>query len=345
MNKIAIVDVASEMPEEIIIAADLIPLRVFGDPEMGYDKANEHVPPTHCVWSRNILERAMRGLGKDVQGVITIHGCDCTNRQFDIWLECVDIDFMYFLNSPLKRDKLAYNFYIQDLKELISQLESYFDVKITNEKLQDSIDLMNKIRKRLRALSEYRNKMILKGSEFHSLVKMVQETDKKIALGILKEKLKEVKNKDPFVPNGLKRILLTGSDIDDSEFIQHLENIGFQVIIDDLGVGTKYFWNDVNSSGDPIEALVEYHLTKPIYSTKVPSHERYYFIKNLAEQYQVDGIINVAQKFCESVLYDHPFMNKNFKEEGIPYLFIEMEYNRESYKQLRTRFEAFAEMI
>jgi len=38
-------------------------------------------------------------------------------------------------------------------------------------------------------------------------------------------------------------------------------------------------------------------------------------------------------------------MNKKFKELEIPYIFIEMLYNREQYKQLSTRFEAFAEII
>ena len=61
--------------------------------------------------------------------------------------------------------------------------------------------------------------------------------------------------------------------------------------------------------------------------------------------FTVEGVINVAQKFCEPVLYDHPYFSKKFKKLGIPYLFIEMEYNRESYKQLSTRFEAFTEII
>ena len=55
--------------------------------------------------------------------------------------------------------------------------------------------------------------------------------------------------------------------------------------------------------------------------------------------------MNIAHKFCEPVLYDHPYLSKKFKELAIPYLFIETEYNRESYKQLATRFEAFGEII
>jgi len=345
MVKIAYFDASIETPEEIILAANMIPVRLFGNPTIGIDKANEHVPPTHCVWARNILEQAINGLDADIKGVITTHGCDCTNSEFDIWLECVNLEFLYFLNAPLKRNETALNFYIQDIKELISQLEDKFNISITSEKISDAIKLLNKIRILLREISSFRAEMKMLGSEFHALVKKVQQSDKDKMVGILESKLEEIKVRKPFPKNNLKKVLLTGSVIDDTEFIKFLEEVGFQITIDDICLGTKYFWNEVDETGDPIKALAKYHLSKPIYSTKFPSYERFKTIKDLAENYKVDGVINVAQKFCEPVLYSHPYFNKKFKELGIPYLFVEMEYNRESYKQLTTRFEAFKEII
>jgi len=345
MVKIAYFDASIETPEEIILAANMIPVRLFGNPTIGIDKANEHVPPTHCVWARNILEQAINGLDADIKGVITTHGCDCTNREFDIWLECVNLEFLFFLNAPLKRNETALNFYIQDIKELISQLEDKFNISITSEKISDAIKLLNKIRILLREISSFRAEMKMLGSEFHALVKKVQQSDKDKMVGILESKLEEIKVRKPFPKNNLKKVLLTGSVIDDTEFIKFLEEVGFQITIDDICLGTKYFWNEVDETGDPIKALAKYHLSKPIYSTKFPSYERFKTIKDLAENYKVDGVINVAQKFCEPVLYSHPYFNKKFKELGIPYLFVEMEYNRESYKQLTTRFEAFKEII
>ncbi len=345
MNKIAYFDACVETPEEIILAADMIPIRLFGDPTMGIDTANEHIPPTHCVWARNILEQAIKGFNSDIKGVITTHGCDCTNREFDIWLECVDLDFLYFLNAPLKRNETAFKFFMDDMKELITQLEEKFNVSITSEKISEAIGKMNQIRNLLREISEFRVKMILEGSEFHALVKEVQQSDKNKALKILESKLEELKKQKPFSDKKFKKVLLTGSVIDDTEFIRFLESLGFQVITDDLCIGTKYFWNNVDEIEEPIKALAKYHLNKPIYATKFPSYDRFETLKNLARKYRVDGVINVAQKFCEPILYDHPYFNKKFKELEIPYLFIEMEYNRESYKQLATRFEAFAEII
>ncbi len=345
MVKIAYFDASVETPEEIILAAGMVPFRLFGNPTIGIDKANEHIPPNHCVWARNILEQAIKGLDSDIKGVITTHGCDCTNREFDIWLESVELEFLFFLNAPLKRDHTALKFFIDDIKELITQLEQKFNVDITTERIREAIKKMNRIRGLLREITQYRSKMVLKGSEFHALIKEVQQQDKEKMLKKLEDKLEELKKMNPFSNENIKKILLTGSVLDDTEFIKFLENIGFQIIIDDLCLGTKYFWDDVSETEEPIKALAEYHLNKPIYSTKFPSYTRFKILKNLAENYNVDGIVNVAQKFCEPVMYSHPYFNKKFKELGIPYLFIEMEYNRESYKQLSTRFEAFSEII
>jgi len=203
---------------------------------------------------------------------------------------------------------------------------------------------MNQIRRLLKEISEYRSPLVIKGSEFHELVKRSQIEDKNAILKILQDKLKELKEKEPSTDK-MKRVLLTGSVIDDTEFFNFLESKGFQVVTDDLCIGSRYFWNTVDEDKDPIKALAEYHLIKPMYSTKMPSYDRFNFLKDLAEKYEVEGVLNIAQKFCEPILYDHPFMKKKFKELNIPYTFIEMLYNREQYPQLSTRFEAFAEMI
>ena len=149
---IAYFDADVVTPEEIIMAAGFTPVRLFGDPTIEQDKVNEHVPPTHCVWAKNILEQALRGLNPEIKGVITSHGCDCTNRQFDIWLESTNIDFLHYLNVPLKKGKAAVKFFRNDMKHLVELLEEKYNVKIENSKLSESIKLMNQIRKLLKEI-------------------------------------------------------------------------------------------------------------------------------------------------------------------------------------------------
>jgi benzoyl-CoA reductase/2-hydroxyglutaryl-CoA dehydratase subunit BcrC/BadD/HgdB len=345
MKKIAIFDSGVETPEEIILAAGFIPYRLFGDPTIQVVEVNEHIPPTHCVWTRNLLEQAIKGFDPDVIGLIATHGCDRMNREFDLWLECVKLDFMFFLNSPRKRDEISFKFFINDLKELITQLEMKFDIKITDEKVSVAIKKLNHVRRLLKEISAYRSQYKLKGSDFHHLVREIQQIDKDKAITLLEQTLSDLKNRKSFNHKSLKNILLTGSDLDDTKFLEILESQGFHIVIDDLGVGTKYFWNNVEENGNPIENLAKYHLSKPIHATKFPSYHRFQVLKSLAEEYNIDGVINIANKFCEPVLYDHPYLRKKFKELKIPYLFVEVVYDRESYKQLSTRFSAFAEII
>ena len=97
--------------------------------------------------------------------------------------------------------------------------------------------------------------MIIKGSEFHELVKLCQTSEKLHALEILKKKLNQLKNKTPFIDKKMKRILLTGSVIDDTEFLKFLEEKGFQIVADDLCIGSRYFWNIIDEDKDPIKAI------------------------------------------------------------------------------------------
>ena len=68
-------------------------------------------------------------------------------------------------------------------------------------------------------------------------------------------------------------------------------------------------------------------------------------VVRLAKEYKVDGIIDVNLKFC--CLYDteKKSLGDACKEAGIAYLPIETDYDDSDAGQLRTRVEAFIEML
>ena len=51
-----------------MIAANLIPYRIFGDPTIDLMDADKFIPPNHCFWARNCLQRGLNGLDKDIKG-------------------------------------------------------------------------------------------------------------------------------------------------------------------------------------------------------------------------------------------------------------------------------------
>jgi benzoyl-CoA reductase/2-hydroxyglutaryl-CoA dehydratase subunit BcrC/BadD/HgdB len=68
-------------------------------------------------------------------------------------------------------------------------------------------------------------------------------------------------------------------------------------------------------------------------------------IINTSKKFKVDGVIHHSLKFCDTYLYDVPALKKILVENGIPVLFIESDGGLGDINQIRTRIEAFSEMI
>lgn len=65
----------------------------------------------------------------------------------------------------------------------------------------------------------------------------------------------------------------------------------------------------------------------------------------LAKEYKADGIIHCSLAFCDPYLVEANRVENVLKEHGIPLLKIETDYGMEDSGQLKTRIEAFLEMI
>jgi benzoyl-CoA reductase/2-hydroxyglutaryl-CoA dehydratase subunit BcrC/BadD/HgdB len=59
----------------------------------------------------------------------------------------------------------------------------------------------------------------------------------------------------------------------------------------------------------------------------------------------VDGVIHYNLQFCHTYANEGHKMAERLEKEGIPMLRIETDYSDEDSGQLRTRIEAFLEMI
>jgi benzoyl-CoA reductase/2-hydroxyglutaryl-CoA dehydratase subunit BcrC/BadD/HgdB len=57
------------------------------------------------------------------------------------------------------------------------------------------------------------------------------------------------------------------------------------------------------------------------------------------------GVIFLHLKFCEPLIFDYPDLKKGLDREGIPNLFIETELHTSASSQIKTRLQAFSEML
>ena len=76
-----------------------------------------------------------------------------------------------------------------------------------------------------------------------------------------------------------------------------------------------------------------------------PNPGRVEDIIRLAEEYHADGVIDCNLKFCGLYDIEKKTVAEALKEKGIPVLSLETDYEDSDAGQLRTRIEAFVEML
>jgi benzoyl-CoA reductase/2-hydroxyglutaryl-CoA dehydratase subunit BcrC/BadD/HgdB len=66
---------------------------------------------------------------------------------------------------------------------------------------------------------------------------------------------------------------------------------------------------------------------------------------DMVARYHADGVIHYALQFCSPYMVESYRAEQELSSRGIPALRIETDYSQEDTGQLRTRVEAFLEMI
>jgi len=93
-----------------------------------------------------------------------------------------------------------------------------------------------------------------------------------------------------------------------------------------------------------IEAIVQRYM-KIDCACFTPNNERLYNIQQTAKNLKVDGIINYTLSFCQPYANEALKVKKSCEQLNIPTLNIETDYGMGDVEQLKTRIEAFIEMI
>ena len=69
------------------------------------------------------------------------------------------------------------------------------------------------------------------------------------------------------------------------------------------------------------------------------------YTRELAKEFRVDGIIGERLLFCDQWVVEHYMTGLDLKEDGIPFMPLDREYISSGTGQLRTRVQAFLELI
>lgn len=76
-----------------------------------------------------------------------------------------------------------------------------------------------------------------------------------------------------------------------------------------------------------------------------PDKKRGQMMIDQAKERNAKGVVVFMMKFCDPEEFDYPIYKKELDDAGIPILYLEVDQQIDSFEQLRTRIQSYAEMI
>ena len=347
---------------EMLTALDIVPYRILGNMDEPLIKVDSILPHVVCPFLRSIMELGLKGDYDFLDGAVMGHNCDVGQNLAFIWRTFIEEKqpFQYFLDYPhgvhpsaLKKTKAI-------LAEFQKSLEKFAGSKIALESLRKSVDLHNIQRALVRELYDLRkpDPPLISGTEILKVMVAVMSLPVEEGNALLREVMDEVKEREITVKKG-PRLLIWGSILDDTALAGVIEELGAHVVMDDTCVGSRPYWSDVEITQDPLDGLTrrylmdlrcprtyrekEYGELKKSYSEDLEN--RFGYLGDFAGQWNVQGVILQSLRYCDIHGYEVPSVKDYFDHLGLPSIYLEHDYSKSGLAPIRTRIQAFLEMI
>ncbi len=332
-------------PEEIAYAAGILPVSIFSKPDIE-GIAQRYLYNAFCPYSLGVLAQGLKGDYDYLDGVVHVESCMPIRGAVANWWDLLPTPFKYYIAMPSQLDEpSAKDMMYSELTAFKKSIEEWTGKAITDEALDNAIDVYNTNRNLMRQVYELRriDNPPVSGSEALSMVLSSQIMNKEEHNKLLKDAISKLKDRD--VSYTGPRLMLLGSEINGTNLVDLIESLGATVVIDRISNGSNYFWNNVVPQHDRLLALSFRYMDKPRHPVKDESYRRRVNeIMALAIDYNVQGVVYAIERFCFPHQQDRPPIVKSFKQKFIP--LHEIEHDGTVHGgEFTNRLEAFIDSI
>ena len=343
----AVATMCTYTPEELLIAAGMLPVRVLGAHEP-QNVTEPHIFGMFCPFCRDSLAQGLLGRFDYCEGVTLTQSCIQYRQTFASWRDHVPtVKWDYYLPMPNEvQSRFAKAQHYAEVKKFRSHLEGVIGKPITDDDLARATAIMNENRRLLHQLFDYRKETNPRVSGLEALYASLtaQFVDREEHNRELKRVLAELPKRPQNRPEGV-RLMTIGSENDDASFMAMVESVGATIVIDDQCSGTRNFWNEARVQDDPIATISDRYCERPACPTKdYPAHTRFDHVLKLAKDYNARAAVFLQQKFCDPHEGDYPDLKEHLEKNGIPTLFLEFDITN-PIGPFRIRIEAFLETM
>lgn len=345
------------VPEELILAVDGVCIGLCAGAEIGSDDAEKYIPRNTCALIKAFMGFKLAGLCPYVQTTDLLVGettCDGKKKAYEIFDEITKKVFVMEVPNKKSADGIA--LWRNEVKRFAEKIEGLSRKTISLEKLKEGSRIVNQKRRALQRLSNLRASdpppisgldalLVNQVSFYDDPVRFTTKVNE-----LCDELAERVKSNKGVSEKGSPRILVSGSPMAIPNWKLHaiIEGSGATVVGEESCVGERNFKalleENFSSLDEGFQKLADRYMSINC-ACFTPNDERLKDIEDIAKTLKADGIIHYAIQFCIPYMMEAYKVKKLAEKMGVPFLRIETDYSMEDMGQLKTRIEAFLEII
>ena len=360
-GKVCVAYTCENTPEPLLNLEGCFSARLRAPRTGSLDISTYYMTSFLCEYSRALLERAIEGGYNFADCVITPDGCSMMNRCIEN-MELLktmgkgkEKFFFQYMEVPMKADDNGLNLYVLQCKNhILNPLCETFGIDISDAALRKAVAEFNETCELIRAIGDFRKEENprITGYEFNVITLATYVAPKYLLIDKLKETLEELKTREPDEKNRFRaRVLVAGSEVDDTDFVKLIEDAGAYVCADRFCYGSLPGRDPIilNDEEDALTQICRIYMNKgecPRFMNNDKMDHRRVYVDQLAKEYKADGIIYQQMKFCDPWAYEKMMGTTILRNKyGYPVLAVDRPYSIGTSGQMVTRVQAFVESI
>jgi len=253
-------------------------------------------------------------------------------------------------------------FWSEELKTVKVKIEEITGTKITRKKLRAAIELLQKATKAFHRLHDIRKgSPVIMGRDvmlvnqtiiWDDIERWTQKTNQ------LCDDLEErIQQKMWACPPDTPRVMVTGTPMiwPDNwklpNLIEESDPPGV-LIADELCSGDRFLYDPVGvdewTMDDMFNAIAERYLLPsvcPCFTSEDGNEDRINWLLNKIKEFKIDGVIYHVVRGCMLYAMEYTRIKRILDRINVPVYYLDTEYTREDVGQMKTRVEAFLEML
>jgi benzoyl-CoA reductase/2-hydroxyglutaryl-CoA dehydratase subunit BcrC/BadD/HgdB len=344
------------VPEELVLAADAIQVGLCAGAEIGREAAEKILPRNTCALIKSFVGFKMARLCPYLESCDLVVGettCDGKKKAYEIFADYVPL---YVMEIPQMKQACDRDLWKAEILRFKEEIQRITGKKITAPRLKEAIRLVNARRQVLQRLNRLRvaapapisGRDVLLINQISFYDDPVRFTAK---IGELCDELEErIKAGQGVAPADTPRLVLSGCPmaVPNWKLPFLVESSGGVIVGEESCIGSRNTRDLVDESGETLDALLDniaHRYLRIDCACFTPNPERLEHIVAMARDLKADGVIHYGLSFCQPYAIEAFKVEQALKEAGVPMLSIETDYSMEDVEQLKTRVEAFIEML